>query len=322
MLTLGLAGIVKNEIDGILEWIAYHRVIGVSRFFIADNESTDGTREFLSALSAYGLVEIIDVPTLPNGKPQLPAYASLLNLAKGKCDALAFIDADEFLLPTDGNATILPLMEGIFSDPEVSALALNWANFGSSGELFASDGLVIDRFVRRAKQTFNVHYHYKTVVRPECGSDFFNPHHVNLKNGRYVTALGKDIVSHERHGAGLTSTVLWEAARVNHYATKSLEEFLLGKSRRGSASKEGRVKHKQYFLGHDRNEEECLMAKRFSKSTQAEMNRMSALLTRSDGDHERRGNDAASFFEWVGRKLGRQRGTKEDSSIPESFDGA
>ncbi|WP_196787378.1 glycosyltransferase family 92 protein [Burkholderia pseudomultivorans] len=306
MLTLGLAGIVKNEIEGILEWIAYHRVLGVSKFFIADNESTDGTREFLSALNAHGLVDVIDVPTLPNGKPQLPAYASLLNLARGKCDVLAFIDADEFLLPTDGDATILPLIENIFKNPDISALALNWANFGSSGELFASDGLVIDRFTRRAKQTFNVHYHYKTLVRPECGVDFFNPHHVNLKRGRYVTAVGDDLVYHERHGAGLTNSVLWEAARVNHYATKSLEEFLLGKSQRGSASKEGRVKHKQYFVGHDRNDEECLLAKRFSKATQAEMNRLSALVTHSvecDGHDE---GNPASFFEWISQKLGRQ----------------
>ncbi|RQZ13144.1 glycosyltransferase family 2 protein [Burkholderia sp. Bp9017] len=278
MLNLGLAAIVKDEINDLLEWIAYHRVIGVDHFFIADNDSTDGTRELLASLSTAGIVTLIDVHTLPGQRPQLPAYSELLGMARKNCDVLAFIDADEFLMPTDDATTIKPLLEKIFSDPHVSALALNWANFGSAGAVFLEDGLVIDRFVRRAKLDFKVHHHYKTIVRPERGIDFYNPHHVNLNSGRYVNTLGIDLIPHNQHGSGLSDIVVWSGARVNHYATKSLEEFLLGKSRRGSASKEGRIKHKRYFMHHDRNDEECLLATRFSGSTLEQINYLSNLI--------------------------------------------
>ncbi|MDN7655015.1 glycosyltransferase family 92 protein [Burkholderia multivorans] len=282
MLTLGLAAIVKDEINDLLEWIAYHRVVGVDHFFIANNDSTDGTRELLASLSSGGLVTLIDIHTLPGLKPQLRAYSELLSIAKQKCDVLAFIDADEFLVPTDGAKTIKPLIERIFSDPNVSALALNWANFGSAGAIFAEDGLVIDRFVQRAKMDFKVHHHYKTLVRPERGVDFYNPHHVNLDSGRYVHTTGDDLIPHVQHGCGLSDTIVWSGARVNHYATKSLEEFLLGKSRRGSASKEGRIKHKRYFLHHDRNDEQCLLASHFSTDTQKEINNLYALINSDD----------------------------------------
>ena len=38
---LAIGAIVKNEGPYLLEWIAFHRVVGVDRFFIADNASTD-----------------------------------------------------------------------------------------------------------------------------------------------------------------------------------------------------------------------------------------------------------------------------------------
>src|SRR5690606_8089983 len=156
----------------------------------------------------------------------------------------------------------------LFSNPDVSALGLNWANFGSSGCLFADDGLVIDRFTKRAKQSFGVHYHIKTVVRPEKVIGFANPHFLQLSCGRYINALGADITPHPKHGKGLSSEIVWTGARINHYATKSLEEFLLGKYRRGSATKRSRIKHKKYFTSHDRNEEECVLAKQYSSRVQ------------------------------------------------------
>src|SRR5690606_36388101 len=120
--------------------------------------------------------------------------------------------------------------------------------FGSGGALFASDEFVIERFTTRALQSFGVNYHIKTLLRPERAIKFANPHFVHLSQGRYVDATGSDIIPHPKHGKGLSNTIVWERARINHYATKSLEEFLLGKSRRGSATKKTRVKHKKYFL--------------------------------------------------------------------------
>lgn len=39
---LSIAAILKNEQPYILEWLAYHMVLGIEDFYIADNISSDG----------------------------------------------------------------------------------------------------------------------------------------------------------------------------------------------------------------------------------------------------------------------------------------
>lgn len=270
-MNLYIAAIVKDEFAGLLEWIAYHRVLGVKGFVIADNGSRDGTRELLSSLERLGIVTVIDQPDVDNQKPQLPAYERILRSCVREIDLLAFIDADEFLLPLSSDLNLVDYLSSHFNDESVSAIALNWSNFGSNGELFAEEGLVTERFTKRAPIKFNVHHNFKSVVKPERVNHFNNPHHADLRFGRYIDASGNDLVLHPKHGNGVSAEVLWNGVRVNHYAVKSLEEFLLGKHLRGSAATANRVKHKAYFKAHDRNDETCLLAASLAPKVKAEM---------------------------------------------------
>lgn len=260
---LAIAAIVKNELSALLEWIAYHRLAGVSTFLIADNGSSDGTREVLGALQQLGMLTVIDVPDQEGVRPQLGAYRQLLALCPSDIDALAFIDADEFLVSLGEDINVLPWLSTCFADPKVSAVALNWACFGSSHQLFRDEGLVITRFQQRAGKSFFPNHHYKTVVRPRAARSFENPHHADLLKGAYVDAQGQSLQLSEQHGGGISAAVIWSGVRVNHYVTKSLEEFLIKKSARGSAAAFNRVKHRDYFLLHDRNDEHCDRAARW-----------------------------------------------------------
>lgn len=275
---LFVAAIIKNEMDALLEWIAYHRVVGVSGFIIADNGSNDGSRAFLDGLDKLGIVTVLDFPDVVGQKPQLPAYERILRTCSADIDLLAFIDADEFLVPLDPEQSITTSLSEWFSDASVSAVALNWANFGSNGELFAEEGLVAERFTQRAPQKFNVNHNFKSIVRASRIERFYNPHHADLRYGRYIDALGNDLELHPKHGHGVSAEVVWNGVRVNHYAVKSLEEFLLGKHLRGSAASANRVKHKAYFKAHDRNDETCLLAAALAPKVKAEMAAIQAQL--------------------------------------------
>ena len=275
---LFVAAIIKNEMDALLEWIAYHRVVGVSGFIIADNGSNDGSRAFLDGLEKLGIVSVLDFPDVEGQKPQLPAYERILRTCSTDIDLLAFIDADEFLVPLDPEQSIAASLDKWFSDPSVSAVALNWSNFGSNGELFAEEGLVIERFTQRAPQLFNANKNFKSIVRPNSAIHFNNPHHAELRYGRYIDTLGNDLVLHPKHGSGVSEEVIWGKMRVNHYVVKSLEEFLLGKHLRGSAATARRVKHKAYFKAHDRNDETCLLAAALAPKVKAEMAAIQAQL--------------------------------------------
>lgn len=264
--------------EALLEWIAYHRVVGVSGFIIADNGSNDGSRAFLNGLERLGIATVLDFPNVEGQKPQLPAYQRILRSCSTDIDLLAFIDADEFLVPLDPEKSLSSSLNEWFSDPSVSAVAINWSNFGSNGELFAEEGLVTERFTQRAPQKFNANKNFKSIVRPKSANYFNNPHHVELRYGRYIDTLGNDLVSHPKHGNGVSEEVVWNGVRVNHYVVKSLEEFLLGKHLRGSAATANRVKHKAYFKAHDRNDETCLLAAALAPKVKAEMAALQAQL--------------------------------------------
>jgi|GEM_PF-170785 len=253
-LKIAVAAIIKNEADYLLEWIAYHWVVGVRHFLIASNDSTDESNVMLQKLSKLGLVTFVDFPTVGDTKPQLSAYKKLTSICPDDIDLIAFIDADEYLTPLDGELTITPFIDRIFADQNISAMALQWACFGSAGQLFKEDGMVIERFTRQSAIKFTANKNYKTIVRPNTIKAFRNPHYVSLKSGRYVNTLGEDVAM-VAEKLGVAVTPIWENLRVNHYVVKSLEEFVLGKSRKGSAASKGRVKHKDYFKSHDRNEE-------------------------------------------------------------------
>lgn len=281
-----IAAIVKNEIDAIEEWIAYHRLLGADHFLMADNGSTDGTREYLLALSDMPWLTLLDVVTPPERPPQLIAYERLAAECPSSIPLLAFIDADEFILPmpTDEQchaglrAQMDTWLNRRFSDPDVSAVVMNWATFGSSGQRFKKEGLVIERFQQRSKETFIPNLHYKAIVKRDALVRMESPHQPVLSYGELVNASGETFdyyVSASRQlRKGLSKNLLWQGARVNHYIVKSVEEFVLKKSPRGSATQLGREKKAEYFESLDKNDEKDDLLAAHAAAVKAEMARL------------------------------------------------
>ena len=54
---LSLALMIKNESKYIQEWIEYHLLVGVDKFYIYDNESTDDLKNILKVYIDQGIVE-------------------------------------------------------------------------------------------------------------------------------------------------------------------------------------------------------------------------------------------------------------------------
>lgn len=53
---LSFVAIVKNEAPYIIEWIEFHKLVGVDKFYIYDNESSDNLKELLQPYIKSGIV--------------------------------------------------------------------------------------------------------------------------------------------------------------------------------------------------------------------------------------------------------------------------
>lgn len=228
-----ICGIVKNEGPYLLEWIAYHKAVGVDFFFIYDNLSTDNSYDILRVLDRQGIIKTYRQHEEDGGSPQLNAYNHCIRHHSEDADLITFIDADEFIAPGKDVDLRNHLDEIFRSNPDMSAMAINWKIFGSSGENKKRPGFVIERFQRCDVNPSRV---IKTVVKPKAVKKMFI-HYAELKSGRYGDELGRSVSFLEEPGGipGRIVDASVENIQLNHFMVKSREEFK-NKRARGNAN--------------------------------------------------------------------------------------
>lgn len=254
---IALCGIFKNEAPYIVEWVAHHRLLGIDKIYIANNESTDGSDDILRSLQEEGYIEYFNFSAPFGRAPQLLAYQEIINRYSSEVDWMGFIDADEFIVSGDeyhSNEKFSDLMKAFDQRSDVGSIVLNWSIFGSSGNDFYENKKMIERFPYRAEKDFKENHHYKSFFRTSALSEVgANPHFFMLKDGYSVLHInGEEVIDHER-GRGLSEGIIWSPFRINHYLLKSKEEFLRKKKPNGSAATLGRIKGRDYFFYHDKN---------------------------------------------------------------------
>ncbi len=216
---------LRNEGPYIVEWLAYHKSLGFEHFFIYTNDNSDGSDELLAALAAQGHVTLI-TNEVRNVRPQYKAYGHAFKALPHILDyewALV-IDADEFLVlaPNRKFSDVKHYIDWISTRP-VDAIALNWLVFRTCGiERADLNKPVTCRFVQRADF---VDQHIKSLVKPRYFVHSHAHHGFEIagRPTRYLNSSG-DVHLHEHEKAHSFHPVA-DAAWVNHYWTKSTQEF-------------------------------------------------------------------------------------------------
>jgi hypothetical protein len=286
--TIGVAAIFKNERPYVVEWLAHHRLLGIERFFIADNDSDDGTAELLQALAAAGYLTWHRFPNPVGCTPQMQAFSMLLREHGGEVDWMAFIDADEFIWPMGAERSLPVFMQQQAEQhPDMGALILNWASYGSGGQLHQAPGLVVERFTWHARQDHFANVPIKSILRPDDVEGFSCSHNALLRPGR--RHLHTDGSPREVHPDYLdipekryirSQRVCWEGFRVNHYVVKSYQEFEQRKRRKGRAFVP-RPLRQDYFLWHENHEVQTLPDPAYLARLHAEIDRIERVLKES-----------------------------------------
>lgn len=274
---------MKNEGPFILEWLAYHRAIGVKDVLVYTNDCNDGTDTFLDLLQDKGFVQHRENPF--KGTNLKPQHAALQAGEKEEiiqdADWVISMDVDEFINVKVGDGTLPALFEAV---GDANLISCTWRLFGNSDVHEFADEPLMAQFTRCAREiTRKPHqaWGFKTLYRniglfKKLGvhrPKGLNPQlwsHINWVNGS-GQLLPKDM--YRNAWRSTTDTIGYDLVQLNHYAVRSAESFLV-KRDRGRVNHVDRDQGMAYWFRMNNNTEEETSIQRMIPAMQMEMDQL------------------------------------------------
>ncbi len=277
---------MKNEGPFILEWLAYHRVIGVERFLVYTNDCSDGTDALLDLLQSHGVVEHRDNPFRSLGlPPQHGALQAAENepVIQGAGWAIC-MDVDEFINIHVGAGRLTDLYAAV---GDANLISLTWRLFGNADIDRFDPEFMIAQFTRCAPKVVRKPHQawgFKTLFR---NLRIYKKIGVHRPKGlkpdlweqiRWVNGSGQPMPKTMlRNGWRSTlATYGYDLVTLNHYALRSAESFLV-KRDRGRVNHVDRDQGLNYWFRMNFNVEEDRSIQRMIPATRAEFDRLMAL---------------------------------------------
>ncbi|WP_246831327.1 glycosyltransferase family 2 protein [Pseudotabrizicola formosa] len=277
---------MKNEGPFILEWIAYHRAIGVDDFLIYTNDCTDGTDTMLDLLQEKGLCQHRPNPWVPGGalKPQHAALQAaesepvMQNCGWGIC-----MDVDEFINIKLGDGTLRALYAAM---GDANMISLTWRLFGNADVARYEDRFMLDQFTACAPQVIRKPHQawgFKTLFR---NIDIYKKLGVHRPKGlrpdlwdqvKWLNGSGQPMPK-ELFRNGWRSTLEtygYDWVQLNHYAVRSAQSFLV-KRDRGRVNHVDRDQGLNYWFRMNHNAERDTSLQRMIPALRAEYDRLLA----------------------------------------------
>lgn len=318
-----LVSAMRNEGPFVLEWLAYHRVIGVDRVVVVSNGSTDGSDDLLAALAAAGEITFLQTSPAYGVAPQdaaVQAFEAKVGYRPGTW--YLWLDADEFLNVHVGDRTVQALLERLGS---AGALMLNWRLFGSGGNDNFTGRHISEDFTGASKLGFVANLETKPMFRAGDRFAGFSSNSAGLprlvdgagvteadclggngkpldpKNPRTAPWLAREPYT-GRTNLASRREFGWDLAQINHYSVRTPDHFRLKAARgRGMISTGPRrpnVRHTpEYFDRFDRNEAEDRSILHWETAVTAEIARLMALPGVADAKEQVDGLVAAALSE-------------------------
>lgn len=201
----------KNSSSYLAEWLAFYSEMGVERFFLYNNESTDDFAPVIEPYLRRGSIKV----DFPGRGVQREMYQHCLDHFGATARWMLFCDDDEFFFPVAD----IPLAEALQPYERFAGVAAAWMLYGSSGHTDRPAGLVIANYVRRLGYPDR---HVKCVVDP---SRVVGP----ITIGHHFECRPGEVVVDENEQPLTTLFHPWPTAnrlRINHYLTRSIGEMV------------------------------------------------------------------------------------------------
>lgn len=212
-----ICAIIKDEHLFLKEWIDWHLGLGFDAIHLFEDKGSQNHEEICAKYSNVSLRRYEDdeqvrklLSAQGHSKRQLVLYRWFAETYRGRYNWAAFIDLDEFIMLEDGYT--LDKLCNEFSD--YPTVYLFWKMKGASGHLERPQCGVIEAYTETCpflEQDVNG-WNCKSLVNLRANKGLWSLHH---GNGGVCTNLSTSI-----------NTPVYGKAWINHYFTKSWEDWL------------------------------------------------------------------------------------------------
>jgi hypothetical protein len=209
---LAICAIYRDEAPYLREWIEFHRLVGVERFFLYNNKSEDAHEQALAPYVDQGLAIVHDWPQEPG---MIQAFNDCLERHREDAHWIAFLDVDEFLF----SPSYRPVRELLVEYERWPGVGVNRATFGTSGYKTPVPGLVTESYLHRGSDSLRTNHGVKSIVDPRVAVECMSAHFFTYREGSAVDEHTNPIPG------GRTEAVSLTRLRINHYWLKSEAEF-------------------------------------------------------------------------------------------------
>ena len=223
---------LKNEAKYVREWVEFHSLLGVNRFIIFDNDSSDSLRAALNGTIA----EAIIIPWPPKhwlpGNPheercqgykdgkyrddwaysycQTAAFHECLRWERGRSRWVAGVDVDEFFMPRYSANGLRTLQEALKPYEHMHGISLGSFTYGTSHRTvpIAAGDLMIETHLLRGNDPGVV----KEFVDPQKADTYHCVHWAHYTDPLWNTLIMRTVPR-------------WRSAvRFNHFPFRSIIE--------------------------------------------------------------------------------------------------
>lgn len=203
--TVAICSMFRNEARFLDEWITYHKLIGVSRFYLFNDRSDDGYLEILQPYIDSGLVILKPscrrLAEESHIHVQVWELGAVLREHAEDTDWVAHIDLDEYIVL--GRDRDLPTALERFK--EASAVFCTWRCFGTSNVIIPPGGRLLTSLVKSSLAGHPNNSSGKSIYRPKSVNigRLWSPHSCGLLGGDYY------------YGDGTKCSTLGESVLIN-----------------------------------------------------------------------------------------------------------
>ncbi len=250
---------VKNEGPFLLEWIAFHQLIGVTDFLFYSNDCDDGTDQLLDLLAARGHVQHLPNPAKGRNYQMEALKHARTQPVVTQADWIWIADVDEFLNIHVGQHR-LPDLIAACDAPQ--AISIPFQFFANDGVEAFHDVPVIAQFTRSHDPDIwngDTAIEVKTLIRNDFPAQYYGAHRPFLRKGlsetdrpRWSDSSGRPVPHRFMMAATQQRIRKFPAkdarcfATLNHYALRSLDSYLI-KNDRGDVNREHRAFDDTYW---------------------------------------------------------------------------